>query len=139
MNSRLVWNQILSGDHEHTASQAPTLRFRGDRRRMGAGLSSDTAKSGTTDARRDPAPFSPPFGGTPLASLPAWSQCQASSLSWLLNTAGKGTTKCWHHYRLRLPTGYHLPAHVAALGLNHLLFWASITLRMLPSDPGPNA
>ena len=139
LNSRLYWNQILSGDPEHTAGQAHSLRFRGDRHGMGAGLPSDTAKSGTTDALQDPAPFSPPFAGTPLASLPAWSRCQASCLSWLPALLGRAPPQCWHRYRLRLPTGYHLPAHVAALGLNHLLFWASITLRMLPSDPGPNA
>ena len=92
LNSRLYWNQILSGDPEHTAGQAHSLRFRGDRHGMGAGLPSVTAKSGTTDARQDPAPFSPPFAGTPLASLPAWSRCQASCLSWLPSTAGKGTT-----------------------------------------------
>ena len=140
LNSRLYWNQILSGDPEHTAGQAPALRFRGDRRGMGAGLPLDTAKSGMTDARHDPAPFSPPFGGTPLASLPAWSRCQASSLSWILSTAGKGTTTVLASLQAQTPNWVPPASTCSSLGSKPLtILGLHHSLHMLPSDPGPNA
>ena len=140
LNSRLCWNQILSGDPEHTAGQALSLRFRGDRRGMGAGLPLDIAKLGMTDARQDPAPFSPPFGGTPLASLPAWSQCQASSLSWLLSTAGKGTTTVLASLQAQTPKWVPPASTCSSLGSKPLtILGLHHSLHMLPSDPGPNA
>ena len=144
MNSRLDWNQILTGDHEHTAGQAPAQRFRCNCCGMGLrpSVPSNTARSGMTDAHQYPLPFLPSFDDTPLASLPARSRCQGAppACSWLLSTAGKRPPpQHWHRYGLRLPSRCHLPAHVAVLGLNHLLFWVFVTLSVLPSNPKSNA
>lgn len=73
MNSRLGWNQILTGDHEHTAGQTPAQRFRCNCCGMGLrpSVPSNTVRSGRTDARQYPLPFFLSFGNTPLGKPPS--------------------------------------------------------------------
>lgn len=106
---------------------------------MGAGLPSDTAKSGTTDARQDPAPFSHPLLAPPWQASQPGAGARPPALSWLTAALlGRAPPQCWHTSELRLPTGYHLPA-CSSLGSKPLTILGLHHSPLLPSDPGPSS